>query len=228
MPDGPLLVPDACALLDVLRGGIGARPQTTSAIPFMLLVNASTDGEVRFALPELSLAGFDRNLDRVTSEVASHGRRVLEGMSLLVSGHEALPDSEGLMLPGPTPPGVADAWATDLAEAWARSIRTEIDSWVCEGRSDADTAFARDRMAGGMAPCRPGGEGFEDAEIVSCALRLAADHDGLAIFVSSNTNDFCDNGTCEVHSELEQDFAAVGLTLATNWGAAWGAVVQDR
>ncbi len=227
MPEGPLLVPDACALLDVLRGAVGVRTQETSVRPFVGLAEASANGEVRFVIPELSLSGFERNLDQVTSEIVSHGRKVLDGMSLLVSGHAALPDSEGLVLSHPNPPGVADRWVTDLAGAWSRSIRVAINTWTREDRSEADTAFARGRMAGGLAPCRPGGEGFEDAEIVSCALRMAAAHDGLAIFVSSNTSDFCSRGTSEIHAELQDEFAAAGLKLAATWGAALGAIVRD-
>ena len=224
MPEAALIVPDACALLDVLRSALGQRSQTSSLVPFTRLAEAAAAGDVRFVLPELSRSGFDRNLDRVTTEVVAHGRSVLESMTRLVSGHAALPDPERLVLSGPIGPGVVENWAADLAGAWASSIRREIFGWAPEARSDADTAFARDRMASGLAPCRPGGEGFEDAEIVNCALRLAAGHAGPAIFLSSNTRDFCNSGTSTLHLELDDAFARAGLKLATTWGAALGLV----
>ena len=39
--------------------------------------------------------------------------------------------------------------------------------------------------------------------------------------------DFCESGsTSELHSDLQVEFAAAGLTLATTWGAALGSVTR--
>lgn len=67
--DEVLILPDACALLDVLRGALGARPQATSVLPFIRLRSSEISGKARFAVPELSVAGFDRNLESVTANV---------------------------------------------------------------------------------------------------------------------------------------------------------------
>jgi hypothetical protein len=81
------------------------------------------------------------------------------------------------------------------------------------------------RVMQALAPSRKGKESAKDCLVVESYLEVAAElrvagFSRRIVFASSNTNEFLDNGTKQLHAQLQTDFGVHAIDYAPNFGAA--------
>lgn len=217
-----LLIPDTCALLDILRSCVGQRDQGTSLRPFLLVRDMVGLGEATIVVPEIVVLEWGNNVDGVRTEAEREASRCLEGVSGLVAGRQGLPPSAA-MVPSPQPHLLGKDWASGYVGAWVDVVDQLIGSARIEPKIDDDLVFGMKRSIERLPPCARPGESPHDGAVLAAALRAAGAHDGPSVFVSSNTKDFCGEDNA-LHPELTALFDSSGLSYARSWGEAFGQI----
>lgn len=220
-----LVIPDTCALLDIVRFSVGLMNGRSHLSPFERLVELQAAGGIDVAIPELVDVEFDANLDRVWRESVHSATEAIGRIEALVDGHGLLPGPSGALLGRPVLPSVDSEWANKYVESWVGVVRSVVRAARVVPTEEVDTMAAYRRSAAGRAPCPKRGEQSHDAVVVATALRVASETDLPVVFVSSNIRDFCNqDGT--LHRDLVDDFRDAGLDFARSWGDVLGRVLN--
>jgi hypothetical protein len=199
--NAPILCMDTCSLLDVLRGPLrpgGAR--TVSAATELLLAEAV--GRLTIFMTTSMLPEFARNEANVRKELTRHLQKIDDNV---------LEAANCLQHFGSITPNISFANS---------SLAVDLDAkykalfGVCNVVDDDDDAKTR-AMNRVISQLRPSQKGSAlDANIIEhylglgAALRAVGVHQPF-VFVSSNTNDYCEAGV--LHQDLTGDFKALGL-----------------
>ena len=213
----PALIPDTCALLDIIRLPIRSDPvrmrRELAAVQQIVVAASSSAPELRvYIAPQVlrewaeNLPGVLKQANDTTAQWVSQGARFAEAQvhfSLAVVDIQ----SHGSL-------GSLFAALEALALA-ILSVAIVIDE------DDAALIRAMRRVSMAVAPARKGGQA-SDCMIVEHALSVSAiltTHPTAprAVFLSSNTSDYCDAGSSSLRPPLDADFAASRLAFATTW-----------
>lgn len=204
----PVLFLDSCILLDVVRAPLRGKPD-----------------EVRFA--QLFLTSVQKNPKTIHVLVGSPTRRewtdhiadtendctiAVNACNAVASicGHMGLPPVE------PLPVGVL------TLSTLLRKLSDDL--LAAAGSMDHDASAlgrAVDRIIASTRPAKPGGKGAKDSVILEHAVEVTtqlrtAGFTGICLFVSSNTKDFAETGSTELHEQLKMSFNAVNLGYAAS------------
>jgi hypothetical protein len=205
----PVLFLDSCILLDVVRAPLRDKPD-----------------EVRFA--QLFLTSVQKSPKTIHLLVASPTERewtdhiaetendctiAMNGCNAVASicGHMGLPPVAFL------PPAVVLNLST-LLRNLSRDLLAEA---VSMDHDFAALGRAVDRINASTRPAKPGGKGAKDSVILEHAVEATAQlrnagFAGTCLFVSSNTKDFADAGSINLHAQLTPVLKAVNLEYAVS------------
>ncbi len=207
----PVLLPDTCALLDIVRGPSNT---TVVAIPDALATWSSiTASSPRCALVIASL---------ISKEIADNSAGAQTQLRNLIEDTQrrcnALLELAGLLGHGTTD-------SLTLSTTLPGELAGRLDALLGMAASiDSEDRFNTLGLRRAVALRRPARHGkVKDAVIVEEYLELSRvlasrGHRQPRVFLTSNTDDFCERGV--LHPDLDADFAAAGLMFATKWNQA--------
>jgi len=210
----PVLLLDSCILLDVVRAPLRGKPD-----------------EVRFA--QLFLTSVQKNPKAIHLLVASptrtewtdHIAETENECTIAVNGCNAVASICGHM--GLPPVAFLPAGVLTLSTLLRNLSADLLAAAVSMDHDAAALGRAVDRIIASTRPAKPGGKGAKDSVILEHAveattqLRIAG-FTGICLFVSSNTKDFADAGSTNLHAQLIPAFNAVNLEYAVSLTHAEG------
>ena len=212
--DVPILLPDTCILLDLVRSP--RRPEVTvgSITAARRLVNAITmDQTITCILIDQIRDELIRNRPDI-QEDADKGVTKLEGelrrIADWTTGQEIAADVD-----------------VSHMRAGILHARTLLDNWVLAASTINATqdhrARAGLRIGQARAPSRRGKDSYADCLIVEASIAIArtlrsSGYGHTILFASSNLEDFCDRSSRGLRDELAEDFGedGVDITYARN------------
>jgi hypothetical protein len=213
-PGGAALFPDTCALLDIVRLPIrcGAAQIRRELAAIARVIAAATSSPARLTIliaPPIATE-WKENIGNVAAETDRAAKQWLER-------GEQFAEVQGSAHSVPVRACASflsvGAWLRSLAESiLACSIEIEPD--------DAAMARAMRRVSLAQAPARKG-EQAKDCMIIEHVLAAAGQFcsiapRGAAVFLSSNTADYCETATT-LRQPLSADFPQAGLQFANQW-----------
>jgi hypothetical protein len=204
----PVLFLDSCILLDVVRAPLRDKP-----------------GEVRFA--QLFLTSVQKNPKAIHLLVASptqrewtdHIAETENDCTIAVNGCNAVASICGHM--GLPPVAFLPAGVLTLSTLLRNLSADLLAAAVSMDHDSAALGRAVDRIIASTRPAKPGGKGAKDSVILEHAVEATtqlrtAGFTGVCLFVSSNTKDFADAGSTNLHAQLTPEFTAANLEYAVN------------
>ena len=207
----PLLLPDSCALLDVVRGP--SRLSTAELRDALALLAEVTalPAACTLLLPSLVSREVTENLPMARASLSKFIAQTNRGAALLHDLVTLLSQVRDPIVP------------------FSQTLPNELESRVNRGIQSASVLDREDRfdvlgMGRAVERRRPARQGkAKDAVIVEEALELsrmllALGHQQPRVFLTSNTADFCERGV--LHPDLDPDFGAARLLFATRWDHA--------
>lgn len=210
----PVLIPDTCALLDLVRVPVRESFTTHDGAAALALLALVESGRIAVVVPEKVQSEYADNVAKVHGETANTLERMVDAIEKMLIrlksiGAAALPE----------PPAV---------KAFANTGRTLADRFLAHavsieaGAEEQLKAFNRQVTA--TRPAQKGKESHGDYLITETNLALArrlkeAGHPGPFLFVSSNVDDYCIPGS-RLAPPLDEEFQTVGLAFACRWAAA--------
>lgn len=210
----PVLMLDTCVLLDVVRditrhdvqlvnvkAAMAILQASESSSDLVVLMAEQVSTELRDNLPDVeagaktSLDNFLAQAERVDEVAAEFG-----AVGKMATSH------------------LADhvARARSTMDRWERAALPVTPSKEVPGR-------AVQRVVNAIAPSRKGKDSTKDCLIVETYLEAAkqlrlAGFTGKIVFGSSNTNDYVDKVTKQLHRTLEDEFASHNMQYGMNFG----------
>lgn len=211
----PVLMLDTCVLLDVVRDITRQDVQLHNVKAAMAMLQASESGsdlvvlmatqvstELRDNLPDVEM-GAETSLEKFLAQAQRVDQVAAEF-------------------------GAVGKMATShLADHVARA-RSTMDRWERAALpvtpSQGVPAKAIHRVVNAIAPSRKGKDSTKDCLIVETYLEAAAQlrsasFTGKIVFGSSNTDDYVDKVTRQLHSTLEKEFASHNMQYGMNFGS---------
>jgi hypothetical protein len=204
----PVLFIDSCILLDIVRAPLRDKP---TEIPFARVFLDS----VQKAQKTIHLVV----ASPTPREWADHIAEAENGCTSAVKAYDAVASIYGHLghpaVPA-LPPGVPPL-PTLLRQLSADLLAAA----VILDHDAAALGRAVDRIIASTHPAKPGGKGAKDSVILEHAVEATsqlrnAGFTGVCVFVSSNTKDFANTGTFNLHTLLAPVFNPVSLRYAVS------------
>lgn len=222
----PLILPDTCILLDILRSPRRDNVDAHSVNSAKTIVESiSVTGTVASLIANQVLDEFNDNKDKVRTETEDSLRKLQTELTRINGWSAAL----GVAGMANMTHGLGALSQCDvLASKWfACSIH--------EPTTDELTGRAHRRMMQRITPARMGKDSFKDCLVVETHLKVARElraQNFVApiVFASSNTAEFVERPGSQLHADIAQEFETLGIVYArTLHEAAFrlGLVVQN-
>ncbi|WP_419900253.1 PIN domain-containing protein [Roseomonas sp. USHLN139] len=217
---GPILIPDTCSLLDILRAPI--RPQfhknDMDAVARLLTLTEAVESGATLVLTGQVRRELESNTQPVIDEVERELRKTSETV------HSILERMAWLSGSAPHPSvsfhqvGHPQVGRDLLDRLLARSLEV-MDS-------NEAMAAAGERVAMDVAPSRKGKQSYKDCLVIETTLRVAAAcrEGGVRrpiVFLTANTSDYCEGTSLRLRPPLDGQFAAAGLEFQPRWAAIY-------
>lgn len=211
----PVLMLDTCVLLDVVRDITRQDVQLHNVKAAMAMLQASESGSnlVVLIATQVSTELADNLQDVQNGAETSLGKFVAQATRVDQVAAEF---------------GAAGTLTTShLADHVARA-RSMMDRWeraALRVTPSADVpSKAINRVVNAIAPSRKGKDSTKDCLIVETYLEAAAQlrsggFTGKIVFGSSNTDEYMDKATRQLHSTLEKDFAPHNMHYGMSFGS---------
>lgn len=212
--DTPILLPDTCAIGDILREPHRSNHKGKSIEAARVLADASANGRVTIAIAQRVLEEWTNHRQGLVLEL-ERGVRNLD--DAVVRLHEATVHA-GSTIPFPRP-------AYDVV-AVSNAVTDVADNLVREAHilAQEDPSLLRGMMRAVQLrrPARKG-QTAHDCEVIehyfgACRELRNAGFTRPIVFVTSNTNDYCETGVTP-HGDLAPEFGSLDLDFVTDM--AW-------
>lgn len=206
----PLILPDTCILLDILRSPRRYSVDARSIMSAKAIAEAvKVTGSVASVVANQVHDELGDNLPAVRQETED-GLRKLQTELQRIDGWTGALGVNG---------------RTDVSHGLNAVSRCElilsdwVDASLASPTTDALTGRAHRRMMQRATPARQGKDSFKDCLVVETYLALASElraknYTGKIIFASSNTAEFIERPGSQLHTDIAQEFAAVGIEYA--------------
>lgn len=213
-----VLVPDTCALVDLVRVIERHSSPTKELDAAKRVLTATKTGLVSVVVPDLVPKEWG---DHVAEEC---DRQVAWIQSLEQRATRVL-DSDSFLSGTPAGSVSLSVVVVDKLKQLALDI---IAGSIPADSTDAIHLAAYHRQASGRGPARKGKDCIKDCNIAEVLLEvsrcLKPRHSAKIVFLTSNKSDFCDPlDDRRPHPDLQADFAAFGIDLVRTW--QWAATV---
>lgn len=211
----PVLIPDACALLDLVRAPAWERFSEEDGRAAVGLLAMAETGELAVAVPQQALAEYEANLSSVRERTSADLGKMAEAVGRTFArmrsiGEPLVPDAPDL---------------SRFAEAGLPLAERMIARAVTFVAGDEEERKALRRLLRTIPPAQKGKASQGDCLIVESSLRLAASlrdagHSGPVVFLSSNVHDYCTAGSGgRLAPPLDVEFPDARLGYACRWAA---------
>ena len=210
----PILIPDTCILLDIIRSTHRELADYAShAVRLLELLTTSPPG-CGLVVASIVPLEWGNNVDEVTDESERHYKKITAQSGHFHDACHAL----GI----PLAFGRSN-YATLGFEKTLRDLSKQVlDQAICLDGDTQTKANAMNRVVYNLPPARKGSQA-QDCTITEETLELCRRLSALGfprkkVFCTSNTNDYC-NGK-KLHPNLATEFTAAGITFTNNLGWA--------
>jgi hypothetical protein len=210
----PLLLLDTCSILDVMRVPVRRQSNQLTAIGRLIAACTAVPEKCRMIRASIVAKEFANNrpaveaeLRRFIADLKSQADEFDEasrhfGLPVAANFYSSLPLAASLI-------GLADSLL---------NVCLEVDADQSANNRAVDRTLHKKR------PARHG-RGLQDSIIVEECLELvrllrAGGFAEIAVFLSSNSDDFCEDDKKTLHADLAADFTAVDLQYARIWPEA--------
>jgi hypothetical protein len=209
----PLLLLDACALLDLIRAPVRRAPWQLPPALRLDALTATPSGPCQLLRASITAREFSDHSAEAQQQLEQYLQDLHDRTTELqqVFGLLLPPFTAPAFSPSPLPGALADLAQRLLARS------TPLD------QDPATHQRAYQRVLDKRRPSRRGE--IKDAVMVEEYLELcrrlrAGGFPSSAVFLSSNTNDFCEGSARALHTELAADFTDAGLAFCKSWPEA--------
>lgn len=211
----PVLFLDTCILLDVVRAPLRSKPDEVRFAQLFLTSVQKNPKTIHLLVPSPVQPEWDTHILERVNECTTAVNAC--NAVAAICGHLALPEVAAL------PAGVLKM------RALLRQLSTDLlAACVTIGNDGLALARAVDRIIAYRHPVKqPHSKGAKDSVILEHAVETTAQlrNAGFAeicIFVSSNTGDFANPGSTNLHAQLAASFNPVNLRYAVSLADAEG------
>jgi hypothetical protein len=218
----PVLLPDTCALLDIVRAPTlrhNAGPIVAAARRLLAFATASAPG-LRLFVASIVLDEFHQILQSERDAVSRILARLQDDMTRMQSVESALRPELAERVP--FPPGPAPAATADLLRGLAHDLATAAGTI---GQRDACVVSANERLLRARPPASHHRQQYKDCVIFEHYLQLARELRAAGVqrpvvFVSSNVGDYGQPGQLDASLQAELDGAGVVFVTDLAWAHA--------
>lgn len=216
----PILVPDTCALLDLIRATHrqNIKHAYCNRAKGLLQLARATPPTLTLLTCDVIIEEFHRNVVQVRNEADSSAGKLYEAYEHFLKVHEVFAGAAEHTAPTRSwfiaQNALGSTLASDLISASTSHLAT-----------DDDHTRATRRVRSATPPSKRGKDSTADCIVTEFVLRLAATLPAPAksvVFLSSNTADYCDGSG--LIPQIQTEFDAAGVRFARNWGEAWSQV----
>lgn len=217
----PILFPDTCALVDIIRMPFRIKSandanRLLNAAGGLVTLSHTPSPDLWVIIPPLVNEEWNEHNQSTLQELEKHFRK----LDIWTSVAHASANSVGVNLANPVMFHNQDIAKnlTILAGGFFNNAIALSEDTSCINK-------AYNRVKNNTPPARRGGQ-LKDSAIVEhvlefCSLLRAGGYNNTCVFITSNTNDFCEPNSGGVPKEpLKSEFQSVNLSLVTNWD--WG------
>src|SRR5271157_5748362 len=210
----PVLFLDTCILLDVVRAPLRSKPDEVGFAQLFLTSVQKNPKTIHLLVPSPVQPEWNTHILERVNECTTAVNAC--NAVAAICGHLALPVVAALPAGVLTMPALLRQLSTDLLAA---CVTIDNDGLAL--------AHAVDRIIADRHPIKQHSKGAKDSVILEHAVETTAQlrNAGFAeicIFVSSNTSDFANPGSTNLHAELAASFNPVSLRYAVNLADAEG------
>jgi len=205
----PVLFLDTCILLDVVRAPLRSKPDEVRFAQLFLSSVQKNPKTIHLLVPSPVQPEWDTHIPERVNECTTAVNAC--NAVAAICGHSALP------VVAPLPAGVL------TMPALLRQLCTDLLAACVTIDNDGDAlARAVDRIIAYRHPVRqPHSKGAKDSVILEHAVETTAQlrnagFTELCIFVSSNTGDYANPGSTNLHAQLAASFNPVSLRYAVS------------
>jgi hypothetical protein len=215
----PLLLPDTCSLLDLMRDPArdDIRPANAKAAQRILKRATKIPASLLLSFPEQVLKELADNQEKIREETQnkiSKLNEALKQVSQAFAVHDLPLQLNGLDLRVHNFPDAADKFVQNI-------ISTAVKFHPTEETMRKVMA----RISQSLAPNHRGGQ-YKDCIVIESNFELvrvlrARGHDKKIVFLTTNVSDYsAGRGSIGVHPDLAAEFEALKIEYATNFGLA--------
>lgn len=215
----PLLLPDTCSLLDLMRDPArdDIRPANARAAQRLLKQATESPTGLWLSFPEQVLKELTDNQEKIRQETRDKIATLnanLKRISEAYAVHGLPLQLNGFDLRIHDFPGMADKFVESMKSAAIQFQPT-----------DETARKAMIRISQGLAPNHRGGQ-YKDCVVIESNFELVRvlrdrGYDKKIVFLTSNVTDYsAERGTIKVHADLIAEFDSLKIEYATNFGLA--------
>jgi hypothetical protein len=215
----PLLLPDTCSLLDLMRDPAreDIHPANAKAAQRLLRQAAESPVNLSLCLPEQVLKELADNQGMIREETQkkiAKTNEALKRVSEAYAVHGLSLQMTGVDLRAHDFPSIANQFVEDIKSAAVKFQPT-----------DETMRKAMARIAHGLAPNHRGGQ-YKDCIVIESNFELvrvlrARGFEEKVVFLTTNVSDYsAERGTIKVHADLVAEFETLQIEYATSFGLA--------
>jgi len=206
----PIVLPDTCILLDILRSPRRESTDTRSVEAARAIAEAvKVAGRVGSVVASQVQVELGNNRGNVLQD-AKDGLRKLQAELQRIDGWSIALGVNG---------------QADVSHGMSAITQCEpiLDDWAAHSliapTTDALTGLAYQRMMRRVTPARQGKDSFKDCLVVETYLAVSGElrakgYNGIIVFASSNTAEFVEKPGSQLHADIAQEFTALGIVYA--------------
>jgi hypothetical protein len=204
----PVLFLDSCILLDIVRAPLRNKPSEIQFARLFLTAVQKTPKTIHLLVASPTQREWTDHIAETENDctIAVNSCNAVAS----ICGHMALP-----------PVAFLPAGVLTLSTLLRNLSADLLDAAVSMDHDAAALGRAVDRIIASTHPAKPSGKGAKDSVILEHAVEATtqlrnAGFTGICLFVSSNTKDFANAGSTNLHAQLTPAFNAVNLEYAVS------------
>ena len=204
----PVLFLDTCILLDIVRAPLRNKPSEIQFARLFLTALQKTPNTIHLLVASPTQREWTDHIAETENDctIAVNSCNAVAS----ICDHMALP-----------PVAFLPAGVLTLSTLLRNLSADLLAAAVSMDHDAAALGRAVDRIIASTHPAKPGGKGAKDSVILEHAVEATtqlrnAGFTGICLFVSSNTKDFANAGSTNLHAQLIPAFNAVNLEYAVS------------
>jgi hypothetical protein len=226
----PILFPDTCALLDLIRlpqipfqektvttarkkrSGVTARREI-EAVKRIISFSLRSPCDLWIVIPSLVQREWKNGISKEQEELRNYLKKLDKHIEIV----HAVADTTVINLPG-----LFQYLGLNLEEVLEDLCVDFFSGAILLSEDNACRMKALKRLEDGRPPAKQGGGELDDCKIIEHCVELCAQLRSLGfsercVFLTSNTHDYCNLSPIEPKGILKSELGAVSLSLTTDW-----------
>lgn len=213
--DVPILIPDTCVLLDLVRAPIRDAFSEADGKTALMLLELVEAGRISVAIPDKVRTEYADNVGRVHEKTKDALTKTTDALERMLNRLSSIGGEHTFQAPAVAP----------FAEQGKTLAERFLAGAVFFDGGDEERLKAVNRMARAIRPAQRGKDSLGDCLITENCLSLTrrlrgAGHAKPILFVSSNVTDYCVTPS-KLAPPLDEEFQDADIAFACRWAAAY-------